>query len=117
MPVSQLNDQIRDMYNLIWVGVDAATTGIPYDWDWSDEVDLGNGDSFDNVLLYAVFPDPTRDRLSAVMTTSRRDEEILYRIPIWSSRSGLPDYFVWGPAGNTLATGMFGAGWEYTPGR
>jgi fermentation-respiration switch protein FrsA (DUF1100 family) len=113
VPLSELNDTIRAGHNLIYVGVDADTVNAPFDWSWDDRIELGSS-AFSDVLLYFVFPED--GRLSAVMTTGPGDEAILYRIAIWSSRSGLPDYFVWGPRSNTLATGMFTADWEYVPG-
>lgn len=109
IPVSAVTNELRASHNLIYVGVDAETTGIPYGWTWDDRIDIGTNE-FDDALIYTVFP--RDDHLDAVMATSAGDSPLLFEIPIWSSRSGLPDYFIWGPSSGTVAAGMFDANWE-----
>ncbi len=111
VPLSAVTDDLRAGHNLIYVGVPADRTGIPYGWEWEDEIEVDEGD-FDHSLLYAVFPRADGTRLDAVMTTSAGDADLLFRVPIWSSRNGFPDYWVYDPDRGTLATGMLGADWD-----
>ncbi len=111
IPASRVTDSLRESHNLIYVGVDADDTGMPYGWSWDGPVEV-EGDEYDEAILYAVFPRADGRRLDAVMTASEGDGSLLFRIPIWSSRGGLPDYFAWGPNTGTVAAGMIDADWD-----
>jgi len=103
----ELTDAVRAAYQLVWIGVDADTVNpsVPATWD-RDAVDVGGEGGADSGLL-TVFP--RGDGLDAAMAVTGGDERLLYSIMPFSSRSGLPDYFVWG---DTVATGFYTPTWE-----
>jgi hypothetical protein len=91
----------------VWIGVDADTVNpsVAATWD-DDEVDVGGDGGADSGVL-TVFP--RGDGLDAAMATTRGDERLLYSIMPFSSRSGLPDWFVWG---GEVATGFYAPDWS-----
>ena len=114
LPISALNDTIRNERNLIFVGLDdnEVGAGMPFDFD-EDEVDIGPI-SWDEAGLLMVFP--SDGRLNAVLTATASDPHLLYRQSPFSSRSGQPDYAVWTRGGNR-SSGFFSSDWEYVPGQ
>jgi poly(3-hydroxybutyrate) depolymerase len=103
----ELTDAVRAAYQLVWIGVDADTVNpsVAATWD-DDEVDVGGDGGADSGVL-TVFP--RGDGLDAAMATTRGDERLLYSIMPFSSRSGLPDWFVWG---GEVATGFYAPDWS-----
>ena len=114
MPMDQVTDAVRDEYNVIWVGAHdgEVDTDIPFEWN-DDEIDIGPI-SWDEAGILFVFPDG--DRLNAVIDATEADRHALYRISPFSSRSGLPDYYIWGTTGAMRAGGFFNGDWEYVVG-
>ncbi len=107
VPLAELNDTIRAERNLIWVGVaeeDVENLSGPF--SWGSAVGVG-GDSWPGAMLFVY---PNGDRLNAVVTASPGSERLLYSSVPWSSRSGQPDYWLWGGSG-TLRSGMLQADW------
>ena len=57
---------------------------------------------------------PDEDRLAAVLVAPEGKEHMLRRLNPFSSRSGLPDYLLFGDEGG-VAIGNFGPDWQYDP--
>ncbi len=107
LTVSELTDAVRLSHQLVWIGVDADTVDPSTDITWDDdEVDvMGSGGSGSGLI--SVFP--RGDKLDAVMTTTRGDENLFYNIVPFSSRSGMPDFLI---HGDTVEAGFFSPEWD-----
>ncbi|MBI5490098.1 MAG: prolyl oligopeptidase family serine peptidase [Deltaproteobacteria bacterium] len=111
VPLARLTDEVRDGYNLIYVGLpqDAiADLAVPVSWD-AASVTVGDRD-FAGASMVVVFPE--RGHLSAAMVAPAGGEWSLFGIVPFSSRAGLPDYLVWLDGSRVLA-GFFDADWGY----
>jgi len=101
-------------HNLIYVGVPLDQVplpdSIPLSWD-DNSVTVGGKDIGKTALVF-VFPE--KSRLSAVMFAPAGAEHLLFYHQPFTSRSGLPDYTAWGPAG-VVAAGFFTAEWGFDP--
>jgi hypothetical protein len=114
MPVSDLTDQIRSERNIIYVDVpfDAIedADARPFSWS-SDAIEIGPN-SYGDVAATIVFPEG--DRLSAAFVATEGSERFQFSYHPFSSRSGMPDYLVYGDGG-ARAIGFFDANWAYDP--
>ena len=112
VPVSELTDALRAERNLVWLGVAMADVGesatMPLSWD-DESFTLGE-DRFTTAALLFVFP--RGEHLDAAIVTAPGDEELLMDVVPWSSRSGLPDYYVWSRFGG-VRSGFFENDWTY----
>ena len=108
VPLAELTDAIRAERNLIWVGVPQdEVEGLVGPFSWGDTIGM-DGDTWEGAMLF-VFP--IAGRLDAVLTASAGSERLLFDSNPWSSRSGQPDYRLWGDSG-TLRVGNFEADWS-----
>jgi poly(3-hydroxybutyrate) depolymerase len=111
LPASRLTQEVRNRENLVYLGFPSADIGapdVPFAWDDAG-IRVGEMSYSDAGLLF-VFPD--RDRLAALVAATAGAEAALYSIIPFSSRSGLPDYYVWSGGGG-LAAGFFDSEWRY----
>ncbi len=97
-------------YNMIYVGAAGADiTGATLTGSWdSSKVTVG-GSSYTGAIMFLAYPN--KDRLGGAIVANTGLEYLLYRIPLFTSRVVLPDYFVYGTTG-TKATGFFTADWK-----
>jgi len=112
LPLSALTPHVRDLVNLVYLGVPSADLGSPDSpFEWSeDEVRLEKT-GYDAGLMF-VFPEG--DRLAALLAAPAGRESLLYSIVPFSSRAGLPDYLIRADGGD-IAAGFFDADWRYDP--
>ena len=113
LPLSAAEEARAAGRNLIYLGVSRAALGelpVPIDWDGA-EVRVGD-QAFGDAAMLFVFPEG--ERLSAAMVATDGAEASLHDIIPFSSRAGLPDYFVWG-GGRRLAAGFFDGDWALAP--
>lgn len=97
-------------YNLIYIG--AATsdiTGASLTASWDSAKVTVAGSSYSDAIMFLAYPN--KDRLGGAVVATKGLEHLLYRIPLFTSRVVLPDYFVYGTSG-TKATGFFKADWK-----
>jgi dienelactone hydrolase len=110
VPVSEVDDELRADFNLIWLGVAPADTGVedlPFTWSASR---LGvPGEERSNAVL--AFTYPAGDHLDAFITTTAGLEAEAFGLVAFTSRSALPDYLLFSAEGETLS-GFFGPEWE-----
>lgn len=101
-------------YNIVHIGWpkgDLPFAGsVPIDWT-KDAITVG-GKAFTGVAAGFVYP--AGDRLAAVIVATAGSERLIFRYMPFSSRSGMPDYFVFGPDGG-VANGFFDAEWKIDP--
>jgi len=110
IPMSKLSAAKTTGYNLIYVGVDSASikTGtLTGSWD-SAKVTVG-GSSHTGVMAFIAFPG--KSSISGAMVANKGAEDLLYGIPLFTSRYVWPDYFVYGSTG-TKGSGFFTADWK-----
>jgi len=114
IPIKKLDDEIRSSYNIVYVGVPRSSVpvpdGIPFSWEPSS-LDVA-GDLIPGGTLLFVFPE--EGHLSAAMVATEGAEKLLFWEQPFSSRSGLPDYVGWTPAGAYTA-GFFDSDWHFDP--
>jgi poly(3-hydroxybutyrate) depolymerase len=110
VPVSSLTETIRAERQLVWVGIDDETVAAPLPITWnSDEISIGD-DVRDDAALLFVFPDG--EKLSAaIVATEGQERRSLTRVVPFSSRAGLPDWFLWSGSSG-LGTGFFEGDWS-----
>lgn len=113
-PLSQLSDALRADHNIVYLGVPAADVPLPPDigLDWDELSVRVDGQPIDSAGLAFVFPEG--ERLSAVITTTRTHEHLLYRIFPFNSRFWIPDWLVW-TDGGASAAGFFDPEWTLNP--
>ena len=112
LPRSLLTPEIAASHNLIHLGprpgdLDAAPEGVTWE-GWNVSV---GARAFERASMAFVFPASDDEHLQAVLTAPTRGERSLYGISPFSSRSGLPDYLVFG-GGRALAAGFFDPEWR-----
>jgi len=112
---SELNDEIRASFNLIYLGIPRADVPVPENmpFTWDDSAVVVAGQSYSPAMVAFVFPEG--DKLSAVYTATGGSEELLFAIQPYTSRFVIPDYLVYTPSG-TAKTGFFDADWNYSAG-
>lgn len=106
LPLSKLTPALEAEKNLIFVGV-ASPGGLPIDWSAS-EISVGSKKFSDSALAFVY---PKGERLRAYLVATAGSELLLYRYVPFSSRSGMPDFVVFG-ASSTSASGFFDAEWK-----
>lgn len=109
LTVDELTDAVRDSHQLAWIGVPSSTVQPTVDASFDDEEVSVGGASTDDGGAFFVFP--RGDGVDAVLTTTRGEEDVLFRVVPFSSRSGLPDWLVL-PAGGNSQLGFFSPEWE-----
>jgi hypothetical protein len=111
MPLSELSDELRREYNLIFMGatpeVALAGSSAPLSWD-NDGVTL-SGRNFESSNLAAVYR--SGDRLNATIVTTGGQERALYSISVFHSGFALPDFLIWNGDGSQGA-GFFTPDWS-----
>jgi hypothetical protein len=112
LPLSQVDEALREERNLVYIGVAEAdipaTISLPFDWGVNTVV--VDGTPHEAAAMMFVFPDG--ERLSAVMTTTWNFEHLLFWHQPFSSRSGFPDFIVYTTSGLATA-GMTGPEWNF----
>jgi hypothetical protein len=108
LPLSLLDEPIEAEYNLVFLGI--APEGLPISWD-DEAVQVGDA-TFEEAAVFFVYPHG--ERLRAWLGATSGLERLLFRYVPFSSRSGMPDYFVLGKDG-LVASGFFDAEWEIDP--
>jgi hypothetical protein len=113
VPFSRLTPELRAQYNMIYVGipVEALPPELSSQVGWNATGARVGGESFGGGSVAFVYPEG--DRLSAVYASPAGREWNLFDVVPFSSRSGLPDYFVW-RSGSRLAAGFFNADWAFS---
>ena len=111
---SALDAALGTTHNLVYLGVPPAAipgaTDLPFTWD--DQGITVGGTSVAAAAVAFVFPEG--DRLSAAFEATPGSEYLLFRYMPFSSRSGMPDFFVWTAAG-VQASGFLDADWQLAP--
>jgi len=114
LPSSELDAEIREARNLVYVGADFEHVPEHEDrpFGWSDsEIRIGPN-TYEQGAMQLAFP--TDDGMGAVLTAVEGSENQLYRIRPFSSRNGMPDYLAFSASGG-LAFGFFDNQWKYDP--
>jgi len=110
IPVSKLTREIRDSRNLVFLGMyDPGNLPI----EWSVNGTTVGGEFFPDTAMAAVYP-ADNGRLNAYFFVSLGMEHLLFRYMPFSSRAGMPDFFVWGDDGG-VANGFFDGDWQLDP--
>lgn len=113
-PRSTMPVDLGASYNLVYIGWPRADlpfgADLPVDWT-ADAVTVG-GATFTGVAAGFVYP--VGDRLAAALVATAGAERLLFRYMPFTSRSGMPDYFVFGPDGG-VANGFFDGDWHLDP--
>ncbi len=110
LPLSEVDDTLRDEWNLVFLGVpsaDAGVAGLPFSFGpggISTRMTTASG------LL--AFTYPAGEGLDAFMYPTPGAEDALFSLVPFTSRFALPDYLVVTGAGVTEA-GFFEADWSY----
>lgn len=112
LPLKDLNEEVRDKYNLVFVGVplndvDKVAT-LPA--EWSETAVTVGGKSFSQAALAFVYP--YKDKLYGYWATTKGQEDLVFRYTPFSSRAGMPDFLVFDTNG-VAATGFFDAEWKF----
>ena len=113
LPSSSLTPNLSNNYNLIHVGGSTdvlAPFNSPIAWN-NDSIEIDD-ESYIQAAFFMVFP--SGGRLSAVLNTTRGNENLLYSLNPFSSRNGMPDFLIWSPNG-LRAGGHFDSDWLYNP--
>jgi poly(3-hydroxybutyrate) depolymerase len=109
VPVSKVTSSLRADRNLIYLGVARADlTAVPTPITWDDSKITVGSSTYAKQAVAVVFPEG--QRLSAAFFANAGAEYLLFRYHPFTSRSGMPDYFVWGDAGRSDA-GFFTPDW------
>ncbi len=115
LPFSKLPSNLGESYNLIYLGVlpDKIPGGenLPIQFGASG-IDVGTT-AFTNEAVAFVFP--AGERVNAAYYTVPGKEYLLFRYMPFTSRSGMPDFLVWGDDG-AVADGFFDADWQVAVG-
>jgi poly(3-hydroxybutyrate) depolymerase len=111
VPLSR-KGEIASTHNLIYLGIPSADldASLPIQWD-SNGVTV-DGTRFDGAAVFFVYPDG--EKLAAYVSAPAGSEQIVYRWLPFTSRTGMPDFFVRDSEG-TLASGFFDATWQVDP--
>jgi len=111
--LGDLTPAIEDGYNLIYLGVDMSdipgSGALPFTWD-SGGVTVG-GTQYAASALAFIYPDG--DKVAGYFYAPAGVEYLLFRYSPWSSRSGMPDYFVWAESG-LVGSGFFDGDWQFS---
>jgi poly(3-hydroxybutyrate) depolymerase len=111
LPIEQLTDSIRASSQIVYVGVASkslpALEAMGVSWDGA-AVHIG-GKDLAGAVIWVAFPE--QGRLSAAIAAPDGKEHLLRRYQPFSSRSGMPDWFVYDDAG-LRASGFFDATWK-----
>ncbi|MFH2009189.1 MAG: prolyl oligopeptidase family serine peptidase [bacterium] len=112
--LGDLTPAIEDGYNLIYLGVDLndipGSGALPLTWD-SDGITVNNTLYPDSAVAF-IYPDG--DKVAGYFYAAAGAEYLLFRYSPWSSRSGMPDFFVWAESG-LVGTGFFDGDWQLEP--
>lgn len=106
LSLSELTPALEAEKNLIFVGV-PPPSGVPIAVSAS-EITIGTKKLADAALAFVY---PKGERLRAWLVATTGSELLLFRYVPFSSRSGMPDYVVFGSAG-VVASGFFDAEWK-----
>ncbi len=107
LTTSELTDEVRAARQLIWVGVDADTVDPSVNAVWDDTSVTIRGEGGDRSAMFGVFP--RGDGLDAFITTTAGEEDLLYGVMPFSSRTGQPDWVIFG---DEVGSGFWTPEWE-----
>ncbi|TNE50307.1 MAG: hypothetical protein EP343_08680 [Deltaproteobacteria bacterium] len=111
LPLSKVTDELRSKYNMIYLGIPLSQLKAKVSgFDWTGQEVKVDGKSYNNVAMAVTFPE--NGRLSAALFATKGREYLLYRIPVYTSRFAIPDFFVWTDRGYVTA-GFFDAKWQF----
>jgi len=114
LPRSAMPAGLASSHNLVHIGWPKAdlpfAADLPIDWT-ADSIALGDA-TFNDVAAGFVYP--AGDRLAAVIIVTSGSERLIFRYMPFTSRGGMPDYFVFGAQGG-VANGFFDADWQLDP--
>jgi hypothetical protein len=112
LPASKLTEAIAGAYNVVHLGRARAdlTVASSMPFTWTDTGVASGTTVFAGASLLTVFD--SGDRLGALLVAPKGKEYQLYWLNPFSSRSGLPDYFVWDDTGRRVA-GYYSADWTF----
>jgi hypothetical protein len=111
LPSSMLTPELSQNYNLIHVGAKPdviAPFASPISWD-DDTINIEN-ENYTQSAVMMVFP--VGDHLSAVISATKNNENLIFGMNPFSSRNGMPDYLIWS-AGRIQAGGHFDSDWTF----
>lgn len=122
LPASRLTPWLRARRNLIHIGrkpavveeeagIDSPLIG-PEGFVWHDAGVQVAGNDYSGAALLMVFD--AGDRISGVLHAPKGQEHLLYSVSPFSSRSGMPDFLVFGEGG-AFGAGFFGFQWNFDP--
>lgn len=109
LSVADLTDAILADRNILWMGVDMEDVPATLPFSWDDESVSPGDQTFFTAGMMFVFP--RGEHLDAAIVTTPGEEELLLSLIPWSSRSGLPDYYVWSSWG-PMDSGFFAPDWS-----
>ncbi len=111
LPLSGLTDDLRENYNLVFLGVplDAVDKASDLPIGWTDEAITVGAKSFNQAAVAFVYP--RGERLFGYWAAAAGHEHLIFRYTPFSSRAGMPDYLVFDTDG-VAATGFFDADWK-----
>lgn len=110
VPLSQLTDAIATNLNLVFLGVPMdQLPDAPPPMQWSDTGVVANDKAFADSAIALVYPH--EDRMRAYLHAPLGKEHLMFRYVPFSSRSGMPDFFIWDEDG-VAASGFFSATWK-----
>ena len=114
MPRSAMPADLGASYDIVHIGWPKAdlpfADASPIDWT-AESITIG-GETFTDVAAGFVYP--SGDRLAAVLVATAGSERLLFRYMPFTSRGGMPDFFVFGTGGG-VANGFFDADWQLDP--
>jgi hypothetical protein len=114
--MDQVTDAIRSETQLVYVGVASkslpAVEAMGVKWDGA-LVQIGDK-TYPGAAVWVVFPD--QGKLSAAIGAPTGHEYMVRRFAPFSSRAGMPDFFVYDRVKGLRASGFFDASWKLDPG-
>jgi hypothetical protein len=114
LAAGQVTPALAAERNLIFLGLSPADVdgGAELPIQWDEGGCAVGGAEFPGAASAFVYP--AGDRLHAYFFAPAGAEYLLFRYVPFSSRSGVPDFLIWGPAGG-VANGFFDAQWQIDP--
>jgi predicted peptidase len=110
LPASKVTPELKKSWNLVHLGGAAASIErLPKFVGWDEGGATIAGIRHTGAAIALVFPDG--DRLGGAIVAPASSEALLYRYMPFSSRGGMPDFFVWG-SGGLKDAGFFASDWS-----
>lgn len=114
LPLSKVTAAHRAALQLIHIGLPSAKLPMPaeFPFSWSDTGIVLDGGELGDLALQTIYD--AGDKLGAAMWAPAGKTWLLYWLVPFSSRSGMPDVFVWDEGGGKGAA-FFSPEWTFDP--